>query len=46
MGQLRKIIAGETESEFGYDTDSGTLDSVITRIGGSLSAKSFFLLHL
>ena len=40
MGQLRKIVAGESESEFGYDSDTGTLDSVITRIGHHFNMRT------
>ena len=30
---LRKIMVGETESELNYDTDTGQLESVVTRCG-------------
>ena len=40
VGQLRKIMSGETESEFGYDSDTGTLDSVITRIGHHFNMRT------
>ena len=40
VGQLRKVMAGETESEFGYDSDTGTLDSVITRIGHHFNMRT------
>ena len=40
IGQLRKVMAGETENEFGYDSDTGTLDSVITRIGHHFNMRT------
>ena len=40
VGQLRKIMAGESESEFGYDSETGTLDSVITRIGHHFNMRT------
>ena len=32
-GSLKKIMVGETESELGYDPDTGLLESVVTRSG-------------
>ena len=39
-GQQRKVMAGESESEFGYDSDTGTLDSIATRIGHHFNMRT------
>jgi len=39
-GQLRKVIAGVTESEFGYDGETGALESVSTRSGHHFNMRT------
>ena len=40
VGQLRKVVVGVTESEFGYDTETGVLESVSTRSGHHFNMRT------
>ena len=42
---LRKIMAGETESEFGYNLDTGLMESVVTRCGHHFDMRTRMKYH-
>ena len=44
-GLLKKIMVGETESELGHDTDTGLLESVITRSGHHFDMRTRMKYH-